>query len=145
MAIPVEKFQFHSGTIRRTTLSLRFRTLRDFNSTQVRLEGPLVLRLSGRSRFQFHSGTIRRGTQLRDYYQGSDFNSTQVRLEAREATGIRSAMNLFQFHSGTIRSPQRASRRHYRDYFNSTQVRLEAIDDHRSEFHHFISIPLRYD
>ena len=75
-------FQFHKGTIRTITTTLRCSFCQIyFNSIKVRLEHVKNVVNISVTKFQFHKGTIRTFYNMRAVFDNSYFNSIKVRLE----------------------------------------------------------------
>ena len=109
----VPRFQFHSGSIKRTWMWTCERSKRCFNSIVVRLKGRIVEEYrADHEQFQFHSGSIKRGHSfLPPKRRVLSFNSIVVRL--KEVGGLQSTHvpQMFQFHSGSIKSTARTCQR----------------------------------
>ena len=98
------KFQFHSGSIKRSS---NIDPITDLDE------------------FQFHSGSIKSCHKGVVEYGRPRFNSTVVRLKEDSKTETEIAAIAFQFHSGSIKSleHEQKERYHHRFQFHSGSIK----------------------
>ena len=123
----MDKFQFHSGSIRASTTGIFCaRNNSSFNSTLVRLGPEKELKQKEKDiMFQFHSGSIRAYLKTSQASASEMFQFHSGSIRAWNFSKISHCLIWFQFHSGSIRATRiNTILDAGEERFNSTLVRL---------------------
>ena len=103
--IKIRKFQFHNGSIKSGSGKLLLQKAKNsFNSTMVRLKGPVSTRIcKALSLFQFHNGSIKSFKACGKYITSFAFQFHNGSIKSGHLYRIVNNIIEFQFHNGSIK------------------------------------------